>query len=80
MVVDAVCIKACYDSPACMLYEQGKTYSIDVQLFRDKGLLKYFKTVNDVPLEEARAIEKQADADREQRDRAAKSAKLRANA
>jgi len=80
MVVDAVCVKTCYDSPACMLYERDRTYSIDVQLFKDKGLLKYFRTVNDVSLEEAKAIEKQAEADRDQRDRAAKSAKLRASA
>lgn len=80
MVVDAVCVKTCYDSSGCMLYEQGKTYALDVQLFRENGLIKYFKTVQDVPLEEARAIEKQADADREQRNRAAKSAKLRASA
>ncbi|MFA4972529.1 MAG: hypothetical protein WC683_07930 [bacterium] len=80
MVVDAVCVKTCYDSSACMLYEQGKTYPLDVQRFRDNGLLKYFKTTQDVPLEEARKIEKQADADREQRARAAKSAKIRASA
>ena len=80
MTVEAVCIRTCYDSKECRYYERDRTYEVDPAAFKANDLLRHFKLIKDLPIEEAHDAEKRFVADREHEERARKSVRARAAA
>ena len=67
-MIDVQCIRTCYDSLSCKLYEEGRPYTIDENAFAldgGNGLIKHFLPFNQMDRDRAKQAEKEYDALRE---------------
>lgn len=79
-MIEAECIRQCYDSQGCKLYEVGKVYTIDEYAFSHKegnGLIKHFLPVTEMDREHAREAERKAEAQRQRETRVADHVRAR---
>lgn len=79
-MIEAECIRQCYDSASCKLYEVGKVYTIDEYAFgkqNGNGLIKHFLPVSEMDRERAREAEKKADVQRQRETRLEEHVKAR---
>ena len=73
-MIEAQCIRTCYDSESCKLYEVDRTYSIDEKAFAPdggNGLLVHFLPFSQMDRDQVRVAEKAYIAQREHEARAA---------
>ena len=79
-MIEAECIKQCYDSTSCKLYEAGKVYTVDEYAFgkqEGNGLIKHFLPVSEMDRGRAREAEKKAETQRQREARLVDHAKAR---
>ena len=75
-MIDAECVRTCYDSTSCKFYKEGKRYTVDEKAFAKDGgndLLKHFLPFAQMDRDRVKQTEKEYDAQRELEARAVKN-------